>query len=179
MRTVAHLRGLLRHGDRRTVGHVAEVVAAVLEKPALVAALVECVFDADDATRMRAADALEKVSCTDAGALQPYTSALLGLFEECEQQEVQWHLAVVLPRLHLDAPQRQRTVAVLQRCLASRSSIVKTFALQGLFDLAVQDASLLPQTADLLRTAERSGTAAMKARSRLLLAELEKRGAAY
>ena len=62
MRTSNEIRSLLGQGDRRTVGHVAELVDVVLRKPKLVSALVECIFDADEGIRMRAADALEKIS---------------------------------------------------------------------------------------------------------------------
>ena len=175
MPTATQIRSLLREGDRRTVGHVAEVVETVLREPRLVSVLVDCVFDADEGTRMRAADALEKISRQRVTELQPYASALLGLFEENDQQELRWHLAVLLPRLRLDANQRRRTGRALQECLSARSSIVRTFALQGLSDLTAQEPSLTPVVLDALRSAEREGTAAMKARSRKLLLQLEKR----
>jgi hypothetical protein len=59
--------------------------------------------------------------------------------------------------------------------LDDRSSIVKTSALQGLADLAQHDASLRPKVLELLRASTRNGTAAMKARSRKLLLQLEGR----
>jgi hypothetical protein len=124
---------------------------------------------------MRAADALEKVSRERIDELQPYTAALLGLFEETEQQELRWHLAVLLPRLRLDANERRRTGQALQRCMDAKSSIVRTFALQGLTDLTAQEPSLMPLALDLLMSAERYGTPAMKARSRKLLHELNRR----
>ena len=175
MRTSAQIRSLLRQGDRRTVGHVAEIVDMVLREPKLVPNLVECMFEADEGTRMRAADAIEKISRKRVGELQPYTSALLGLFEEDEQQELRWHLAVILPRLRLDTNERRRTSQALIQSLAAKSSIARTFALQGLSDLTAQEPALTPLVLDLLRSAERDGTPAMKARSRKLLALLEKR----
>ena len=124
---------------------------------------------------MRAADAIEKISRQHVEELQSYVGTLPGLFEEDEQQELRWHLAVILPRLKLDASGRRRTGQALQQCLTAKSSIVKTFALQGLSDLAAQDPTLLPWVIDVLRTAERSGTPAMKARSRKLISLTEKR----
>ena len=163
---------MLLQGDRRTVGHVDRVVARVLAKPESTPALVQCAFDADAAVRMRAADALEKVSRQRTSLLQPYATLLLGVLEESAQQELLWHLAVLLPRLRLTPAQRSRTLAALYRCLEVKSSIARTFALQGMADLTKLDATLLPQTMTLLRSAERTGTAAMKARSRKLLTEL-------
>ncbi len=175
MRTSNEIRSLLGQGDRRTVGHVAELVDVVLRKPKLVSALVECIFEADEGIRMRAADALEKISRKRVEELQHYRSALLGLFEEDKQQELRWHLAVILPRLRLDANERCRTSLALQECLTAKSSIVRTFALQGLSDLTIQEPGLTPLVIDLLRSAEREGTPAMRARSRKLLQLLEKR----
>ena len=176
MPTSTQICSLLRKGDRRTVGHVAAVVETVLREPKLVAALVHCMSEADDGIRMRAADALEKLSRQRVVELQPYTSALLGLFEENNQQELRWHMAVILPRLNLDENERRRTSHMLQQCLSAKSSIVRTFALQGLSDLVAQEPILKPVALDALRSAERNGTPAMKARSRKLLMLLNKRG---
>ncbi len=175
METGYWIQQLLRPGDRRTVGNVSEVVRTVLQQPGMTSSLVECVFDEDAGLRMRAADALEKISRKQSDLLQPYAAVLIGLFEETEQQELRWHLAVLLPRLRLDSAERRRTAQVFQLCMEAQSSIVKTCALQGLTDLTRQDPSLVPLTLDLLMSAERSGTPAMKARSRKLLRELTKR----
>jgi hypothetical protein len=83
-------------------------------------------------------------------------------------------LAVMVPRLALNAKERQVVVESLQRYLQDRSSIVRTFALQGLADLARVDAGIRDGVMEILREATRNGTAAMKARSRKLLAGFEK-----
>jgi hypothetical protein len=62
----------------------------------------------------------------------------------------------------------------LSNYLEDRSSIVKTCALQGLADLAQDDPSTRPKVLEILREAARSGTPAMKARSRKLLIRLER-----
>jgi len=53
------------------------------------------------------------------------------------------------------------------------SSIVKTFALQAFVDLARQDARLRETAKPILEESLRTGTAAMKARARKLLKELQ------
>lgn len=55
-----------------------------------------------------------------------------------------------------------------------RRMIVKTFALQGLADLADGGASMRPAVIELLRESTRNGTAAMKARGRKLLVQMER-----
>ena len=63
--------------------------------------------------------------------------------------------------------------AILHSYLDDASSIVKTTALHGLADLTRQDPAQLPEVMDLLRVTGRSGTAAMRARSRILLKAFE------
>jgi hypothetical protein len=123
--------------------------------------------------RMLAADAAEKVTRENRELLGPFKGELLGLMADATQQEVRWHLAEMVPRLALNAKERQLAISLLNRYLEDRSSIVRTFALQGLADFAEDDASIRSGVIEVLREATRTGTAAMKARSRKLLARLE------
>ena len=165
---------LLSGGDRRSIGRTEEVIALIRQKPKKIVDLLECLWNPDHCISMRAADATEKISREQAALLQPYKAALLGLLAEATQQELRWHLALIVPRLHLTCSECQRAAGLLQTYLEDRSSIVKTFALQGLSDLIQQDASLQPMVLDLLRSAARTGTPAMRARSRILLKQQER-----
>ena len=62
---------------------------------------------------------------------------------------------------------------MLYTYLEDRSSIVKTAALQGLADLTRHDSDSLPAVLDVLRIRGRSGTPAMRARSRRLIQRLD------
>jgi hypothetical protein len=75
----------------------------------------------------------------------------------------------MVSRLRLSKHDRARAVIALRRHLADESSIVKTFALQALTELANADAALVPAVKGLLNAAAESGTPAMRARSRKLL----------
>jgi hypothetical protein len=121
---------------------------------------------------MRAADAAEKVSAKKPRLLDRYKAELLGLLAEAEQIELRWHLALMVPRLRLTTPERQRAAAALQHYLDDRSSIVKTFALQGLTDLARNDFALRSKLKQLLEAAVQTGTPAMRARAGKLLKRL-------
>ena len=123
---------------------------------------------------MRAADALEKATRTNPAPLQRFKKELLGLLEEAEQQELRWHLAAMIPRLALTPAEISRAAAALERYLEDRSSIVRTFALQALADLSQQHPAIRSGVIDRLREALRTGTPAMKARSRKLLAKLDR-----
>lgn len=170
-----NLLARLEGGDRQTIGHSDEVAAMVAKNPKLFASLITGLWSADELVRMRAADAAEKVTRTKHELLQPYKKELLGLMAEEHQQEVRWHLAAMIPRLALTAKERQIAADSLHAYLEDRSSIVRTFALQGLADLAEDDASMRLAVIELLRESARSGTAAMRARSRKLLARMEKK----
>jgi hypothetical protein len=164
---------LLQGGDRRMIGRSDQVAAMVAEAPELFSELIAGLWSEDPLVRMRAADAAEKVTRKKGELLQPYKGELLGLMAETEQQELRWHLAAMVPRLALNPKQRDLATALLVGYLEDRSSIVKTFALQGLADLAQDDPSIRPGVIEILRQATRTGTAAMKARGRKLLGRLE------
>ena len=156
-------------GDRRSIGQSNEVAALVLKRPALFAELIGGMRAADPLVRMRAADAAEKASLKQPGLLKPFKAELLRLLDETGEQELRWHLAQMAPRLPLTKRERIHVVSALRRYLQDRSSIVKTCALQALADLSEQDKSFVPEIKALLQDSVRSGTAAMKARSRKLL----------
>ena len=80
----------------------------------------------------------------------------------------------MIPRLELTPAEHTKAADALEAFLDDRSSIVKTFALQGLADLAALDPRMREGVIEKLREATRTGTPAMKARSRKLLAKLER-----
>jgi hypothetical protein len=165
------LAEMLGGGDRRSIGKSNQIANLVLSEPKRFAELIGCLWDDNPIVRMRAADAAEKVTAAKPELLKPHKQELLGLLAEAEQIELRWHLALMVPRLALSGPERQRAAAALRRYLEDRSSIVKTFALQGLFELARQDAGLRETVKPILEGSMRTGTAAMKARARMLIKE--------
>ena len=91
----------LRGGDRRSIGRVPQVVEEVSKNLELVGELVVGLVSDDPIIRMRAADALEKVSKGHPALLNPFKEILLNAAADSEQQEVRWHMAQMLPRLKL------------------------------------------------------------------------------
>jgi hypothetical protein len=166
------LKDWLEGGDRRSIGRSNEVAALVLRERRRFPELIGFLWSDDPVVRMRAADAAEKISAQKPNLLSPFKAELLGLLLEAEQRELRWHLALMIPRLTLTKKERHRAAEGLRRYLEDRSSIVKTFALQGLTELAAVDRSLLPEVREILEAAERAGTPAMRARARKLLKTL-------
>lgn len=165
----------LAGGDRRSIGRANEIVELLQSQPGLLPQLIHEMWNPDPIVAMRAADAVEKLTRKQGLALQRFKKELLGLAEESHQQELRWHLAAMLPRLELSPAECRRVTQILAAWLEDKSSIVKTFALQGLFDLSLQHSALRPQVEELLTAAVQTGTAAMKARSRKLLSKMARR----
>lgn len=168
-----NILALLAGGDRRSIGRANQVASIVAKDRKLFPQLVAGLWSEDPLIRMRAADASEKITRENPAWLLPYKKELLGLLAEASEQEMRWHLAAMVPHLPLNPRERQLAFDTLQAYLDDRSSIVKTFALQAMFDLAQHDARMRSAVAEFLRKAARTGTPAMKARSRKLLARLD------
>ena len=173
MATGESIRQMLAPGRRLDVGRVWEVVELIEGRPGRLAQLIECLWDDDPAVANRAADALERVTRDRPSQAQRWKEPLLGLLGEATEKKLRWNLALVIPRLKLTIPECRRAAAAFQSFLDDPSSIVKTAALHGMADLTRQDPESLPEVLDMLRVAGRSGTPAMRARSRILLKAFE------
>lgn len=145
------------------------MVRRVAQNPGLVAELVDALADQDAVVRMRAADALEKVTTTHPHLVRRFTSHLLRVAATADEPEVRWHMAQILPRLPLTARQRARCARALRTYLRDQSSIVRTCALHALVELAVASPRLRREVTALLQEAVRAGTPAMRARARRIL----------
>ncbi len=172
--TTSSILRKLEGGDRRSIGRSNEVVAEVLARPELFGALFAGLSVDDPVVRARAADAVEKISVIHPEFLRPYRTTLIGELARCEQKEVRWHVAQMLPRLRWNSGERQVVYRILVDYLRDSSSIVKTFAMQGLADFTTQAPERRPAVLRQLQNLTAHGTPAMRARGRTLLADLSK-----
>ncbi|HZU30607.1 MAG TPA: hypothetical protein VFB79_05795 [Candidatus Angelobacter sp.] len=165
---------LLQGGDVRSTGRADQAAAIVSKDPKRFPELMAGLWSDDRLIRMRAADAAEKATRKNHALLAPYKKEILGLLREATEKELRWHLAAMVPRLRLNARERREAMTFLNKYLEDKSSIVKTFALQGLTDLAENEPAIQAEVMEILEQSLRSGTPAMKARSRKLLKRLQK-----
>jgi HEAT repeat protein len=160
------------------VGRVLEISEWICDYPRRIPRLVELMWDDDPGVASRAADVLERIMRQPSHALRRavagHKDALMGLLSEAQLPKVRWNLALTIPRIELTVPECRRVASVLRTWFDDLSSIVKTAALHGIAELTRQDPASLPAVLDLLRAAGRSGTPAMRARSRILLKKLER-----
>jgi hypothetical protein len=156
---------------------VVAIAEWICDRPKQIPRLVELLWDDNASVSNRAADVLERITREPSPALrsavEAFTEELIGLLSEVDEKKLRWNLAFTIPRLGLTVQECCRAAAVLRTYLDDQSSIVKTAALHGLADLTRQNPDSLLEVVDLLRVAGRSGTPAMRARSRILLKRLE------
>ena len=160
-------------GDRRSIGQSEEVVRYVSANPDLFDDLFTGLFNDDLLVRMRAADAIEKLTRQFPGRLSRWKQTLLRSIAHCKEKEVRWHVAQLIPRLNLTAREQKAAVRILMSYLNDESSIVKTSSMQSLVDLALRNHRLLPEVKPLIEHLSRTGTPAMRSRGRKLLNQLQ------
>jgi hypothetical protein len=165
----------LAGGDLRSIGKSDEAARLVLRDTSLFDPLIAEMWNSDLRVSMRAADAVEKATRKAPELLGTYKKKLLALAQATVQKEIQWHLAQILPRLPLTGLQRRSAIRVLGRYLQSPSVIVKTCALEALFDLSATSPSLRREMIRLLTITSNTGTPAERARARKLLLSLERK----
>lgn len=168
------LRHELSRGDMRTTGQSEKIVARMLRHPQHFDELMRLILDDDPRVRMRAADAAEKISAQRPEYLFPYKKFILKNIAPIPQQEVRWHVCQMIPRLRLNNHERVAAVSVLKSYLQDKSAIVRTFAMQALYDLSIDDRVLRAPTLALIAHLAKTGTPAMRSRGKKLLALAEK-----
>ncbi|MGD9279390.1 MAG: hypothetical protein PVF60_00790 [Desulfobacterales bacterium] len=170
----ANILSRLRGGDRRSIGNVGEVVAAVNKNPDLFKDLVVGLFEKDPVLRMRAADAMEKISRENPSSLQPFKTELIRLARQTQQQELRWHAAQMIPRLKLTPKEIATVTDIFFDYLKDKSKIVVTFAMQALSDLALMQDAAPSRVIKAIEKLARTGSPAIQSRGKKLLPRLKK-----
>lgn len=145
------------------------VVKHILSNPMDIKQLMECLEEDNEALRMRCCDAMEKLSRLHPDWFKPYKLMLLKTAKTLTQKEVRWHMAQIIPRLELTNKQIYAAYETFSVYLNDKSSIVKTFAMQALTDLALKEPTLFNETRELIQKLGSNGTPAMRSRSKQLL----------
>ncbi len=158
--------------DKRSIGRSNEVVADVLKDPKLFSEVFNGMLANDPVIRMRSADAAEKITAKHPEYLLRYKHVLIYKVARIDQQEVRWHVAQMIPRLALTEQESKAVVGTLMKYLLDRSSIVRTFTMQALADLAEKHPRLRSQVVKLLKRLIIIGSPAMKSRGKKLLEKL-------
>ena len=137
-------------------------------------ALFAGLFTDDQILCMRSADAVEKITAVHPEYLVPYKTELLKSLVKVDQAQVRWHVAPMLARLPLCKSEQATAIEVLKGYMNDPSSIVRTMAMQALYDLAMRYEALRPVALLHINELVVIGTPAMKARGKKLLAKLNR-----
>ena len=165
----------LKGGDLRSIGRAEEVVADILQNPALFGEVFEGMLNDDPLVRMRSADALEKVSSKHLEYLQPFKNRLINEVSQIKQQEVRWHVAQMFSYLEVSRVERDEMVKVLLSYLdTDKSKIVKVFSMQTLANLAEKDELIRPKVVRKIEEILETGSPAIVSRAKKLLPGLKK-----
>jgi hypothetical protein len=160
----------LAGGDRRSVGEADAVAREVVEKPDRAEELWGCLASADALVRMRAADALEKVSRVRPDLLEPHRTALASGVAEDGTAEVRWNLMAIVPRLRLSPVEADAFLARVREYLCNDTSrIVRASALEAVVSLADAFPHVRADAERLLAAALMDPAPSMRARARRLL----------
>lgn len=163
---------LLRKGDKRTVHTVDMVVEFALNNTEEIPSILNSMRSDDPGLAMRAADAIQKIFVLQPTLIRPYVSDLFDILTVCDQKEIRWHLAQILPGLPMTAIQTHHAAEIwLKDFYSSESSIVKTFSMQAIFDVSNRSPILKSYFDDMAKYALDKGTPAMKSRAKALLAK--------
>ncbi len=167
----------LKGGDLRSIGNAEEAVSDILENPQLFAEVFDGMLNENPRIRMRAADAVEKVSRSHPEYLEPYKNRLINEVSQIEQQEVRWHVAQMFSYLELEETERKEIIYMLFLWIEkSKSKIVIVNSMQTLADLAEKDSALRPMIIKKLDSLIKTGSPAIVSRGRKLIKKLRPSG---
>ena len=160
-------------GDRRSLGAADAVASDVLRNNERFGELFEAMLHEDSVVRMRASDAVEKLTRARPDLLVPYRKRLIDEVGRIGQREVRWHVAQMLPRIRLDVKDRSRAIALLESYLDEESAIVVASAISALGDYALEDARLRRRITPTLERLSRSESPAIAVRAKRILARFK------
>jgi hypothetical protein len=165
---------MLRGGDLRSIGRSEEVVQAVLENPFLFGEVVSEMVNDDPVIRMRASDAVEKITIKRPDLLAPFKDFILTKVSAIEQKEVRWHVAQILPRLDLTNDEVKDATEILKSYLDDESNIVRVFTIDALAHFVEISPEMHPWVLAMIEDMVEDGSPSIKSRGKKLLTRLKK-----
>ena len=162
----------LKGGDRRSIGRVDEVVSDIQKNRSLFKEVFEGLYSDDQVVRMRSADVVEKISRQNPGLLAGFEKTIIKELSQIEQQEVCWHVSLLLPRLSYTKAQEKEIFKILKGYLSHKSKIVNVNAMEALAILATKNNAILQDVKQIIKLKVASGSPAIQARGGKLLKRL-------
>jgi hypothetical protein len=168
-----NLRDRLATGTTRDLGPTNEVVREALQKPALVAQLIDALNDKRIVVAHRAANALKKIQRSNPVLLEPFTKQILRHAFEIEHMHTRWNLTIILGELPLRGRDKALAIDLMFEALSSRSALQRAFALTALANYSQNDPTLRKRVQPILQHALTDSSAAIRPRAHKLMKQLE------
>ena len=164
---------ILVGGDLRSTGQ-SEAIAQTIFDQANFDALFTLLSDDDRVVVMRAADAIEKITLQYPEFLSTHKKAIMHLSGSAFNKELVWHLALLIPRLQLAGKEFDNGYQILRSWATNRknSRIVRTNAIQALFEMAQQNNSRQKDFNQVLSVIQRESIPSVNARIKKIRARL-------
>jgi len=165
-----NLLSRLEGGDLRSIGKADEVVKQIGNDQKLFDEVFQGIFDKDSIIRMRAADAVEKVSQKYPHLLNKHKNEILKNLGNFEQREVKWHIALMVSYLKLTMIESKKVFSELSKWATDdKSKIVRVNSMQALADISMKNRDLKTKTIALVKKQMETGTPSLMSRGRKLL----------
>jgi hypothetical protein len=131
---------LLSGGDLRSNGRSNDAVLKVRNEDDF-DELFKCLFYENRVVRMRAGDAIEKITFQYPSYLQTHKTALMDLCCTIKDKELKWHLALLISRLELTDKEKEIAWQTLTAWATDKteSKIVRVNSIQALYEIAERD----------------------------------------
>ncbi len=155
-------------GDRRSLGTADTIASEVLRHNERFGELFEAMLHPDPIVRVRASDAVEKLTRSRPDLIVPFRKRLIDEVGQIDQTELRRHVGQMLARVKLDPKERSRAIALLERYLTDESSAVTGPAMSALGDFAMEDAHLRRRIAPKIEKLM-LGSPALQARGKKIL----------
>jgi hypothetical protein len=140
---VTDFEKILSGGDLRSIGKSNSVILKIQTQNDF-DELFQCLFHEDRLVVMRAADTIEKITINNTQYLAKHKDAIIKLCNVAMDKELKWHLALLIPRLNLDAKEFDKAWNTLTKWAKDKtnSRIVRVNSIQGLFEMKKQKGEL-------------------------------------
>lgn len=160
---------ILSGGDLRSIGNSNAVIPAIQNQDDF-DELFKYLFHKDRRVVMRAADAIEKITTTYPQYLLKHKKEIFELSSVAKNKELKWHLALLLPRLHLESKEfiNSRDILTNWALDKTNSRIVRVNSIQGLFEMMKQQSGLEKKFSSMLLEIEKENIPSVNARIKKL-----------
>lgn len=160
----------LKGGDLRSIGRADEVAKKIGKDQKLFDEVFQGIFAVNSIIRMRAADVCEKVSQKYPDLLKKHKSKILNNLNNFEQQEVRWHVALMISYLKLNKLESEKVFMELSKWIINdKSRIVKVNSMQALAEIAINNAYFKLKTTSLIKKQIKTGIPSLMSRGKKLL----------